>query len=796
MIFVNNYKSNILLKSVVLMVSCVFFIDAAAYAAPTQFNATTLAAESRLKPFFQERGLEFMNRFAVHVAAARLRELNSTRGIRKSDVMNLNKGFVNDAVYIDPEIRTSRLKTTGRVYKYATFYFGQEKKPIEVRFIKDHKNLTNEELDELGLRTEENKVYFFSQGLPDLEGVWFVAANMRTDGSQGELPRSSETPISGTRKTGEILKPVISALKEKRSPAPDPLDYTWNVPSTSLETNVPDTVAPEGVSPKQPSKDKAQTDFAVDTITANMPVHAMAQIMEITKKFFRKKVENTKGDNFYVDVTKIPIAGTDTVLWVCQPPYGGNLILIEYGTQQRSYTLIDTGLGHYYHDTIAWFRDQGIDPGKIEKIVMLHSHPDHNGAVGYWQEDFPHIRIVAHPQWENIFDGNDPLRGTALKLLADVSGAKKPKQVFPFNPSALSGIQIGPKVFDVVGNIKAGALEFQVISFPAHTPDSVLLVEFSEKLIIAAEFLVDPQLIMNKERFEFIQDSVRLYWDYGVHHSGDMTFVKDNLRLRKHSTHRIEVSGHGSPQQRNEDDIFEPLPQFRVRKKGEFLKFRDTISISFEEKRMGSDPVKDVVSETERIHTENLKYTPTTPKKTILCHVITDSVLPAGQRNLLKSGLDQNMRGSEYREKIVALSVSETADTEEFMVELERVKARIRNEHKDYKVEFTVACPDRKGLVKKLQERGMKALSFSREGDGDIVQVEGILLALRALRAGKVDSLLHVYKFLTGREITEIPQDIEQLAKILVFIMPAKKADPNTEIYINGLIRKNILTAA
>ncbi len=804
-----------------------FFTDTIAYAAPTYSSVNNLAAESRLKPFFAKQGLSFENRFAVVAAAARLRDLNSTRGIRKSDVMNLNKVFPDDAVYIDPDIRKVRLKSTGRVYKYATFYLGDDKKPIQVSFIKDHESLKDEELEELGVKTEEDRGYFFSRSLPKLEGVWFAGVETLNDVSRGEQTRSYETPVPSAKKPSEVRRSGKPVLKKERPSRADLPRSILDPPATSPGKSVPHFGGTASVLPELLSEDREQAERVLEALAKNMPAGAMSQITEFTKRVFIEKVGHTKGADFYVDVTKIPIAGTDTVVWVCQPPYGGNFTLIEYGTPKRSYTLIDTGMGHYYQDITEWLRDQGVDPGQIEKIVMLHSHPDHNGAAGYWQEDFPHIPVIAHPGWESVFDADDPVRGEALKLLSEVTEAKKPEQVLPFDPSALSVIQIGPKVFDVVGKISAGALEFQVLSFPAHTRDSVVLVEFSEKMIIVAEFLVDPEFIMDKQRLDFLRDSVRLYSDYGVHEQGNMTFAKDNLRLRKQSTHRIEIYGHGGPQQRDDDDIFGLLPQVRVRKGQNFLnsdpaqiapgagngswETSDAAGVTLVEdikggmaefaemsgkETTGSTQIKEVLSEVEKIHAENLKYTPTIAPKTILCHVVTDSILPVGQRGILKSALEQNMRGSEYREKIAVLSIPETAGIEEFMAEFERVKERVRRENKGYKVEFTVACPNREGLVEKLQERDIDALYFSRKGEEGIVQVEGILMALRALHAGRVDSLISVYRFLTGNDVELMSGDVKGLARMLIFTMPVRKVDLATEREINRIMRENILTAA
>jgi GNAT superfamily N-acetyltransferase len=228
-----------------------------------------------------------------------------------------------------------------------------------------------------------------------------------------------------------------------------------------------------------------------------------------------------------------------------------------------------------------------------------------------------------------------------------------------------------------------------------------------------------------------------------------------------------------------------------------------TITASPGKERTIAAADRTAAEEAEMIHRKNLEleYLPTIPKKTILCHVITDSILPVGQRyDMLKVGLEQGMRGEEYREKIAVLSILETAGAEEFMAELERVKARVRNENKGYKIEFTVACPDIEGLVEQVQSTGLKALAFKREGEGDIVQAEGILLALRALYTGNINSLIRIYKFLTGQDIMDIPDGkdekeiMRKLTRQLVFTMPLWKVDDAARI--NDLIRDNILTAA
>ena len=190
MILVNNKKSNILLKAVALVVACVFFVDTISYAAPSIRTATNLAAESRFKPFSDRFGsfsskydLDF-NTFAMALlAAGEIREkINLGILIKKRDLQEINRKLtkigtrlgIEDDDFGERELKASKKGSQPRKYKYVTFYFGDEKKRIEARFIKDHESLIEEERQELGVRTEEDRGYFVSSGLPELEGVWFV----------------------------------------------------------------------------------------------------------------------------------------------------------------------------------------------------------------------------------------------------------------------------------------------------------------------------------------------------------------------------------------------------------------------------------------------------------------------------------------------------------------------------------------------------------------------------------------------------------------------------------------------
>jgi len=204
-----------------------------------------------------------------------------------------------------------------------------------------------------------------------------------------------------------------------------------------------------------------------------------------------------------------------------------------------------------------------------------------------------------------------------------------------------------------------------------------------------------------------------------------------------------------------------------------------------------------VMERSNEIHIENCRYTKYASDvqgQTVLCHIVADSILPSGQKDILKR-LQQKTRNKKCSEKIICLSVEDPDSEEELFAELARIKADKEIEYgkKGYQVRFDVACSNKKFVGKIQSELGMKALAFSKEGDGLILQIEGIILALRALQSENVGELLKVYKFLTGKDFSlgQI-KNIDQLARQIQFVLPVTRINVDMMDKVNRLIESNI----
>jgi 2-aminobenzoylacetyl-CoA thioesterase len=57
--------------------------------------------------------------------------------------------------------------------------------------------------------------------------------------------------------------------------------------------------------------------------------------------------------------------------------------------------MINGGLSYILPDVLAQMKDFGLDPGRITKFLILHSHFDHIGIIPHFKRTFPDIELLA-----------------------------------------------------------------------------------------------------------------------------------------------------------------------------------------------------------------------------------------------------------------------------------------------------------------------------------------------------------------------------------------------------------------
>ncbi|NQT22014.1 MAG: hypothetical protein HQ579_01095 [Candidatus Omnitrophica bacterium] len=654
----NKYKYRLWFKAIAIGLVCLFAFNSISWSRPE----STLAAQSRLKPFFEKHGLGFQNIATVIYAAGELKNLITSDSLREGQIVRLNSKLQNPDVEIEREIKQGVLKCTGKEYSYAVFRFKKENKTIHALFLKDHANLTPEELKEL--RITEEEVYHLD--CPSLEGVWFINNELSQIGRKatGKKPE---------KLTAEEVLDLFPAFLIRMLPDVDSDDLYVDINASSFTLKTGD----------------------VELASLNLSYGKQ------TVYFMLSLAEPIRGlgiGSLWIDNILVPYARS----------LGAKQLATDFACSDSAY--------HHFIEKMHF----KITTLSVDDTQDFHGIIHHRGYVDL---------STYHPV--NHLENFDP-EMFAEKAYKKVHRAKVFSRWHTRLSSFASSIRYWVERLHKKESGNMSPREYCISS------DEVALIANGKRP--ESQLRQDTMLARRVIQLAGMTEGMSLVEKYNIY-SMILTRMEKSL-----------------------DDGFNPL---------------DAVTA-------------------EQIHTENLKHMPAIPDKTILCHIVADSILPDKQKGMLK-GLEQDMRKrDDYIEKVASLSVSDPGNQEEFMRELERIKAQEerRYREKGYTVQFDVACPS-KELVGMIQDKyGLQALAFFKEGEGDIVQVEGIILALRVLRTGKIEDLRKVYKLLTGNDLKVTTNDIKELAKSILFVLPVTKLDVDEIDRINTLIEENIKNAA
>jgi len=132
----------------------------------------------------------------------------------------------------------------------------------------------------------------------------------------------------------------------------------------------------------------------------------------------------------------------------------------------------------------------------------------------------------------------------------------------------------------------------------------------------------------------------------------------------------------------------------------------------------------------EQIHMKNIMFSPIIKKEKMLCHIISDEVIPGESQKKMLQQVEQDMRNSLSQERIVKLEMGLGKSFLESL-SLEMEKQRKFYNAKGYTVEFDIAVGDKTkvGMILGDGTIGIdKVLVFESDG-GNFIQIEGIIMA-------------------------------------------------------------------
>jgi len=149
--------------------------------------------------------------------------------------------------------------------------------------------------------------------------------------------------------------------------------------------------------------------------------------------------------------------------------------------------LVDAGCGHSQDKLLENIRECGVDPGKIEYLLITHCHFDHTGGVSSLKQRLG-CTIIAHELDARFLEQGDN----------EVTAAN-------WYGSSLTPFIVDRKLTDPEEEIPLGRRVITAVHMPGHSPGSVVYQTASEGLrVLFAQDVhgpLDPTLRSNREDY-------------------------------------------------------------------------------------------------------------------------------------------------------------------------------------------------------------------------------------------------------------------------------------------------------
>jgi glyoxylase-like metal-dependent hydrolase (beta-lactamase superfamily II) len=149
-------------------------------------------------------------------------------------------------------------------------------------------------------------------------------------------------------------------------------------------------------------------------------------------------------------------------------PFDCHIYLFDAGD---TYVVFDAGTGMGIDQVLNVCQRDGLDPARIEHLLLTHAHADHGGGAAHMHERTDCVVYAASSTAKIVSDGDEE----AVSLSVAKAGGVYPKD-YVYRPCPVG------EILEAGDVVQIGSLRIEVISAPGHSHDHhCFLVETREK---------------------------------------------------------------------------------------------------------------------------------------------------------------------------------------------------------------------------------------------------------------------------------------------------------------------------
>ncbi len=156
-----------------------------------------------------------------------------------------------------------------------------------------------------------------------------------------------------------------------------------------------------------------------------------------------------------------------------------------YLLQGKEYMIVEGGMSYLVPSMLQQFKDRQIDPSRITRLLLLHSHFDHCGIAPFFKRMIPQLKVVGSKRSQELYQKEKVvqfIRARNREMLEFLKMEKAAELNLDFDQVAVDEVVGEGDIIDL-----GEGLRVQIIEMPGHSSCSIAAYVESLKALFPSD---------------------------------------------------------------------------------------------------------------------------------------------------------------------------------------------------------------------------------------------------------------------------------------------------------------------